>query len=96
MGFKFSVGETVAHKSSIEGIAFSDAKATKWQETLPNLAVVVSLLQEECSGGVQFHYLVRVGWHPSVIQVSEVELMSLPEALERWKELQGRQDAKIK
>ena len=95
--YKFEIGEVVASRSSIEGIAF-----VKWTnvdrrpDIAPNLATVVSREAEECSGGTQFHYLVRVGWDSRVIRVNEVELLSLPEGLQRWRELQETKDEKIK
>ena len=96
MDFKFSLGEVVASKNGIEGIAFVAWTKVDRPGIVPNLATVVSREAEECSRGVQLHYLVRVGWESKLIRVNEVELLPLPDALERWRELQETKDEKVK
>ena len=94
--YKFEIGEVVASKSSVEGIAFVAWTKVDRPGIVPALATVISREAEECSGGVQLHYLVRVGWESKLIRVNEVELLPLSEALKRWRELQEREDEKIK
>ena len=49
--YKFEIGEVVASKSSVEGIAFVAWTKVDRPGIVPALATVISREAEECSGG---------------------------------------------
>ena len=74
MGPKFKIGDTVYNKN---GLADAEMHARVGLVALPTVLTIFGVLTEECHGGTQYHYVVRLG--KEAVKVNESELAAKDE-----------------